>query len=159
MTNEGITTDVVIIGSGMAGLMAALQLSKRRKVTIVTKSAIGAGNSEKAQGGIAAAISADDSTSSHIKDTLAAGFNHNNERVVNKLIEQAGPVMNMFFSWNTPFDRDDKGDFQLAKEGAHSRRRVFHAGGDATGFHMIKHVKEQCSKIYKCWNILWLMIF
>ncbi|RSL35291.1 L-aspartate oxidase [Salibacterium salarium] len=146
MENPRITTDIVIIGSGMAGLIAALQLSQTRKVTIVTKTSIGAGNSEKAQGGIAAAISANDSFYDHIQDTLAAGYGHNNERVAKKLIEQAAPVMSAFFDWNTPFDRDDKGVFQLAKEGAHSRRRIFHAGGDATGFYMMKQLKKHVAE-------------
>ncbi|MFD2705825.1 L-aspartate oxidase [Salibacterium lacus] len=133
-------TDVVIIGSGLSGLMAAVQLAETHDVTLVTKTALGSGNSERAQGGIAASYG--EAVLSHKQDTLAAGYGHTNGRAAGEVIEKAASVMNTFMSWQTPFDRDEKREFLLAREGAHSCRRIFRAGGDAAGHYMMKQLKK-----------------
>ncbi|MFB5664296.1 L-aspartate oxidase [Alteribacillus sp. HJP-4] len=135
-------TDAVIVGSGLAGLMAALQLSKKMNVIVVTKTSLGAGNSEKAQGGIAAAVSKGDNFFLHMKDTLNAGSKFNNQHSVKALLEQSPLVMNELIRLNVPFDKAENGEFHRTREGAHSLRRIFHAGGDATGSNIMKHLKE-----------------
>ncbi|WP_158737916.1 L-aspartate oxidase [Alteribacillus sp. YIM 98480] len=143
MKEKRITTDILIVGSGIAGLMAALELSKHREVTLVTKGSLGTGNSNRAQGGIAAALGNNDSTAIHMQDTIKAGHSYNNQQIVKKLIEQSPQVMEFLFSNGVLFDKNKQGDYLLAKEGAHSCRRIFHAGGDATGYHVMKQLKQQ----------------
>ncbi|SDH99156.1 L-aspartate oxidase [Alteribacillus bidgolensis] len=143
MKEKRITTDILIIGSGIAGLMAAIELSKQREVTLVTKGALGTGNSTRAQGGIAAALENKDSPHLHMQDTLKAGHSYNNQQTVKKLIEQSPQVMEFLFSNGVLFDKNNQGDYHLAKEGAHSCRRIYHAGGDATGYHIMKPLKQQ----------------
>ncbi|WP_179134103.1 L-aspartate oxidase [Halobacillus massiliensis] len=135
-------TEVIIIGSGLAGLLAALELSSVRKVTLVTKSLLGAGNSIKAQGGIAAALTRADSIDQHLKDTLQAGHYFNDKEAAVSILEKAPEVMHKLFALGIPFDKNRKGEYDLAQEGAHSERRIYHAGGDSTGAHIIEKLKE-----------------
>ncbi|MGP1909240.1 L-aspartate oxidase [Metabacillus sp. JX24] len=131
-------TDVLIIGSGIAALSAACQLQKTKKVTILTKGAKVSSNSMLAQGGIAAAVSANDNISSHSVDTLIAGHFHNDEEAVELLVRQGAKDVLSLAENGLPFDRDSRGELLLGMEGAHSFSRILHAGGDATGRAMMR---------------------
>jgi L-aspartate oxidase len=123
--------DVLIIGSGIAGLRAALALDGAR-VLMLTKADPRAGSTDYAQGGIAAAIGADDSVDRHAADTLAAGDGLSDERAVRVLVGDGVACVHELIEWGTAFDRLPDGSLDLAREGAHAVRRVLHAR-DATG--------------------------
>jgi L-aspartate oxidase len=127
--------DYIIIGSGIAGLFTALLASKHGSVLLLTKAALEESNTRYAQGGIAAAISPSDSPHIHFEDTIAAGAGLCDERAVEVLTSEAPGRIRDLLSLNVPFDRKD-GELALGLEGAHRIRRVLHAGGDATGFHI-----------------------
>ena len=125
--------DVLVIGSGLAGLYAALCAAhKHANVALITKSALDASNSAWAQGGIAAAVSPDDSPALHIEDTLRAGRGFCHEKAVEILAEEGPERIKDLEALGVPFDRNEEG-LDLGKEGGHSRRRILHAGGSATG--------------------------
>ncbi len=128
-----IETDIVIIGSGIAALQAARVLSERYKIHIITKSDIRNGSSYKAQGGVAAVTSPDDHSTLHIQDTLDAGEHHHIQAHVNILVEQGKNAVQELVNQNFPIDRTEQGDISLGLEGAHSKPRILHSGGDATG--------------------------
>jgi L-aspartate oxidase len=129
MTDASV--DVLIIGSGIAGLRAAVALPGAR-VLMLTKSDPRAGSTGYAQGGIAAAIGPDDSVDRHAADTLAAGDGLCDERAVRVLVEDGLACVRELVDWGTGFDRLPDGTLDLAREGAHAVRRVLHAR-DATG--------------------------
>ena len=124
--------DFLIIGSGIAALRAAAELSGAGDVLILTKAEPEEGNTGYAQGGIAAAIAADDSPALHLADTLAAGDGLCDEAAVRVLVEDGPRYVRELIEWGVRFDRDATGEPALGLEGAHSRRRVLHAR-DATG--------------------------
>ncbi|MCH1625708.1 L-aspartate oxidase [Fredinandcohnia quinoae] len=135
--------DVVIIGSGIAALTAAYQLSADLNVIILTKSKKTNSNSNLAQGGIASAIGKDDSWQTHLTDTLVAGCHHNREDST-KLLVQTGPsYLEELIKEGMVFDLDIQKNLQLGKEGAHSTRRIVHAGGDSTGRELILHMLDR----------------
>ncbi|MGM9951402.1 MAG: L-aspartate oxidase [Lysinibacillus sp.] len=134
-----IHTDIVILGGGIAALQAARTLSKRFEVHIITKSNVTASSSYKAQGGIAAAIADCDHTSLHIQDTLAAGEYHHHEGNVKALVEYGATAVASLLAEGFPADRTTDGRVSFGLEGAHSRQRIIHAGGDATGKTMIDY--------------------
>lgn len=129
--------DYIIIGSGIAGLFTALLASKHGKVLVLTKAELEESNTRYAQGGIAAAISPADSPRLHYEDTIAAGAGLCDEPAVEVLTREAPARIQDLLGLNVPFDRQG-GDLALGLEGAHQVRRVLHAGGDATGFHIEK---------------------
>ncbi len=126
--------DVLIVGSGLAGLSTALHLADTLRVGILSKRRLSDGASDWAQGGIAAVLAGDDSLASHMEDTLVAGAGLCNPEITRQVVS-AGPAM---IAWliqqGTPFSRDPTQDsgFHLTREGGHSHRRVIHAA-DATG--------------------------
>ena len=126
--------DVLIIGSGLAGLSLALKLADHRKVAIITKKSLQDGASAWAQGGIATVLSRDDSLAEHIQDTLIAGAGLCDQATAHFVVEHARPSLNWLIAQGVPFTRDDKSDsgFHLTQEGGHSHRRIIHAA-DATG--------------------------
>ncbi|WP_456278133.1 L-aspartate oxidase [Bacillus sp. AK128] len=138
-------SDVVIIGSGLAALVAANRLSTEKNVIIFTKSTKQNSNSMLAQGGVAAAISSKDDWTYHFLDTITAGCQHNNELAVKTLV-QAGPhyLLNLIEE-GMHFDQDELGRILLGQEGAHSKRRILHAGGDATGKVLVQFLLQQLS--------------
>ncbi len=130
--------DALVVGAGIAGLMAALKLSPRR-VTVVTKTQLGRGSATGwAQGGIAAAMGADDSPSLHSLDTTNAGAGISDETIVELLTRDAPARVEELLALGTSFDRTDKGGLALGREAAHNRRRIVRAGGDATGAEILK---------------------
>jgi len=130
--------DTVIVGSGVAGLSAALGAAPRR-VTLLTKVPFGGGGSSSwAQGGIAAALGADDDPALHAADTLAAGAGLNDPEIVELLTEEGPERVRRLLALGTRFDRELGGELSLGREAAHSRRRILHAHGDATGAEMVR---------------------
>jgi L-aspartate oxidase len=124
--------DFLVIGSGIAGLRAAISLADRGDVVVLTKADPRESNTGYAQGGIAAAIGADDSAALHGKDTMAAGDGLCNPDAVDVLVREGPRYVRELIEWGAAFDRDADGSPSLTREGAHSVRRVLHAR-DATG--------------------------
>jgi L-aspartate oxidase len=125
---------VVVVGSGLAALRAAIQAAASTRVLVITKREIIESNSRYAQGGIAAAIDERDAFDSHIADTLATGWGLSDERVVRAVITEGADAVREMISWGAHFDRYE-GALQFAREGGHSRARVLHRG-DATGLEL-----------------------
>ncbi len=132
-----IHTDFLIIGSGLAGLYAALYASKFGAVILLTKSTIEESNSFWAQGGIAAAMDPEDSTWFHIEDTLRAGRGLCNREAVEILVEEGRDRVIDMMELGMEFDTGDRG-LELGLEGGHTKRRVLHAGGTSTGREMVR---------------------
>jgi L-aspartate oxidase len=124
---------VIVAGSGIAGLTAALRLSDRHTITLVTKGRLGESNTEWAQGGIACVIGPDDTVDSHIADTLTAGAGHCDPEAVRTLCDAGGDAIVSLAEAGVDFDTDPTRAWARGVEGAHSYPRIFHSGGDATG--------------------------
>lgn len=129
--------DVLIIGGGIAGLRACLELDPRLSVLVVTKDQLDESNSHYAQGGIAGVLCAADRFEDHIEDTIVAGANLCDREVVEMVIHEAPGHIRQLIEWGTHFD-EVNGSLQLGREGGHSRNRVAHAHGDATGLEIIR---------------------
>ena len=129
-----IETDVLIIGSGAAGLTAALTLAQTRRVAVLAKGKLGGGATEWAQGGIAAVLEKGDSFEAHVRDTMIAGAGLNNLDVVEHVIGGAPAAIARLAELGVPFNLDDDGEgWHLTREGGHSHRRIVHVA-DATGW-------------------------
>lgn len=124
--------DVIIIGSGVAGLHTALKLSSKFKVLVLSKDYAWECNTFYAQGGVAVAPNLED-VPLHIKDTLSAGAGHCDQGMVEILCKEGPIVIQDFIKSGFEFDTDEKGNLLYTKEAAHSTNRILHAGGDATG--------------------------
>src|SRR4051794_551866 len=128
------TADVVVIGSGIAGLTAALRLrGEVGKVLVVTKDVLAAGSTQWAQGGIAAALGPGDTPGQHEVDTLVAGAGVCDLEAVRVLVTEGPDAVRELIALGTNFDHDPDGELSLTREGGHHRDRIVHAGGDATG--------------------------
>jgi L-aspartate oxidase len=125
--------DVVIIGSGAAGLTAALNLADRARVVVLSKGDISAGSTAWAQGGIAAVLEEGDTFESHIEDTMVAGAGLNDRRAVEFVVENAPAAILRLADLGVPFNPGETERFHLTQEGGHSRRRIVHVA-DATGW-------------------------
>ncbi len=124
--------DILILGTGIAGLYTALKARHLGRVTVLTKKRIEDSATGFAQGGIAAAIAPGDSPQLHLEDTLAAGDGLCDPAAVRVLVEEGPACVRELAEWGVRFDMAGE-DFELTREAAHSRRRILHAGGDATG--------------------------
>ncbi len=147
--------DVVIIGSGIAGLYAALHIDASLRVALVTKENLKKSNSYYAQGGIAAVLSPTDNFESHIEDTLIAGAGLCNEEAVRVLVEEGPENIQELIDLNVPFDTNPEGELQITREGGHSCRRIVHCGGDATGRETTKrlgHIAQERENITLFYN-------
>ena len=126
--------DVIVVGSGVAGLTTALRVrALELSVLLVTKATVNEGSTRWAQGGIAAALADDDSPAEHMRDTLEAGGGLCNERSVDILVTEGPDAVRELIAWGAHFDTDPTGSIALTREGGHHRNRIAHAGGDATG--------------------------
>lgn len=128
----GEAYDVIVVGSGIAGLTAGLTASPRARVAVVTKGAVDDGATRWAQGGIAAAVAVDDSPEIHFADTVGAGRGLCDEHAVRVLVEEGPARVRELAEWGAAFDSGG-GELTVGREAAHSRNRIIHAGGDATG--------------------------
>ena len=135
--SETITTDFLVIGSGIAGLRAAIEMSAAGRVLLLTKERLNESNTEWAQGGIAVALSDEDEVSVHYEDTLRAGDGLCSTDAVKVLVEEGVRYITELIDWGTEFDRDGV-QLSFSKEAAHSRSRVLHAQGDSTGREIIR---------------------
>jgi L-aspartate oxidase len=126
-------SDFLVLGSGIAGLLFALEGSRHGSVTILTKKARGDSNTTWAQGGIAAVEGSDDSFELHVADTISVGCGLSRPEIVSLVVEQGPSVVAALENLGVRFSRREGGrDFSLGREGGHSRRRIVHAG-DSTG--------------------------
>ena len=125
-------TDFIIIGSGIAGFRAAIELASQGQVVLVTKSRTDESSTEYAQGGIAAAISDEDEIGLHYEDTIRAGDGLCNDTAVRVLVEEGPRRIQELIEWGTQFDHEGL-KLAFTREAAHSRRRILHAHGDSTG--------------------------
>jgi L-aspartate oxidase len=123
---------LVVIGSGIAGLIAAVEGSRTHEVVLVTKSTLSESNTHYAQGGIAAVVADDDSIAEHVADTLSAGADYCYEPAVQVLCEEGPQRINDLVRFGVDFDKKGAA-FALGMEAAHSHARILHAGGDTTG--------------------------
>ncbi len=129
-----VAADVVVIGSGIAGLTAALRLKDHvDRVLVVTKDVLGAGSTQWAQGGIAAALGPGDTPSQHERDTLMAGAGACDAEAVRVLVTEGPEAVRELIGLGANFDLHADGELSLTREGGHHRDRIAHAGGDATG--------------------------
>jgi len=140
--------DTVIVGSGLAGLTSAYYSSQYGSVAIVTKSELDTSNSYYAQGGIAAAITDEDSPEQHLEDTMIAGRGLCDKDAVEVLVNEGKERVIDLINMGMNFDKQN-GKYVLGLEGGHSTRRILHAGGDATGKELtsffLKQVQQQSS--------------
>ena len=127
-----IFTDVLVIGSGVGGLRAAIEAAEQGDVLILTKETVREGSTGHAQGGLAVALGGDDAIGTHIADTLEVGCGLSDESVVRTIVGEGPERLGELISWGAHFDAVD-GELALTREGGHSRRRIVHARGDATG--------------------------
>ena len=136
--------DFLVIGAGIAGLSAAIRLARSGSVLIVTKEELAESNTAYAQGGIAVAMGGNEDVALHFEDTLAAGDGLVNPHAARVLVEQGPQRVQELLDWGTAFDREG-GELMLTREGAHSRSRILHAKGDATGkeiaVSLLRHVR------------------
>ncbi len=131
-TEEHIKTDFLIIGGGVAGLRAAIELARNGEVLVVTKDAPTESSSEYAQGGVAVALSDEDEISIHFEDTLRAGDGLCLRQAVGTLVEEGPTRIRELILWGAEFDKEGT-KLAFTQEAAHTKRRILHAQGDSTG--------------------------
>ncbi|MEE1808739.1 L-aspartate oxidase [Streptomyces sp. BE133] len=138
-----IDADVVVVGSGVAGLTTALRCAAAGLATVVvTKARLDDGSTRWAQGGIAAALGDGDTPEQHLDDTLVAGVGLCDEAAVRTLVTEGPDAVRRLIETGAHFDTTDSGDIALTREGGHHRRRIAHAGGDATGAEISRALVE-----------------
>jgi L-aspartate oxidase len=127
-----LNPDFIIIGAGITGVRAAIELAAHGQVVVLTKSKLQDSNTEFAQGGIAVPMGGDDEVGLHYDDTLKAGDGLCDEKAVRALVEEGPARIQELIDWGTPFDQEG-GKLAFGREAAHTRNRILHAGGDSTG--------------------------
>src|ERR1700740_2664541 len=135
-------TDILVIGGGIAGLRAALEVPSSLDVLVVTKDTIQQSNSSYAQGGIAGVLSPEDRFENHIEDTITAGGGLCDPDIVQMVVREAPDQISDLIRWGTNFD-EEKGRLALTREGGHSHRRIVHALGDATGHEVMRAIIDR----------------
>ena len=148
------SADVIVVGSGIAGLTAALRLREQvDTVLLVTKTVLNEGSTAWAQGGIAAAMDPADSPQEHLEDTLVAGVGLCDVDAVRALVTEGPPRVRELVALGAEFDRDAEGQILLTREGGHHRDRIAHAGGDATGKEISRALIEALHRVQSDPNI------
>ncbi len=137
-----MTTDVVVLGSGAAGLSAALAARPVREVMLITKDTLDAGSTNWAQGGLAAVLDPADSLENHVHDTLEAGAGLCDEGAVRTLVTEAPTAIRYLMRLGASFDAGVHEEFALTREGGHSHSRIVHAGGDQSGAEVQRTLDE-----------------
>ncbi len=137
-----VKTDYLVIGSGIAGLSFALKAVESGDVVIITKKSDTESSTNYAQGGIAGAVGSDDSENRHFEDTMLAGDGLCHEDVVRLVVREGPRVVRQLVEWGCRFTRDDSGDFELGREGGHTRNRIIHAS-DLTGHEIERALLER----------------
>lgn len=127
-----ITTDFLVIGSGIAGLSYALKVADRGKVAVITKRDIDVSATQLAQGGIATVFSEEDGFEAHTEDTMVAGAFLSHREIVEKIVKAGPDAIHDLIDWGVNFSRNASGNYDLTREGGHSFRRILHAK-DTTG--------------------------
>ena len=133
-----IFTDVLVVGTGVAGLRAAIEAARHGDVIVLAKESVDLSNTSWAQGGIAAAIAADDSPESHLADTLEAGAGLCDPQAVRTLVAEGPSEVAQLLEWGMQVDRASDGSPALGLEGGHRRARIVHSDGDATGHELAR---------------------
>src|SRR5512134_3029551 len=141
-----MNADFLVIGAGIAGLRAAIELASAGRVLVVAKDALRESSSEYAQGGIAVALSDDDEVSLHEQDTLQAGAGLCDREAVRTLVEEGPAAIQQLIDWGVEFDREGP-KLLFAREGAHSRNRVLHSQGDSTGREIARALYKRASSL------------
>jgi L-aspartate oxidase len=142
MHSDVLKFDFLVIGTGVAGLRAALELARCGRVLVATKDQPAESNSAYAQGGVAVALAEDDDTELHFEDTVKAGAGIVSAEAARVLVEEGPKRVRELVAWGARFDRD-AGRVQFTREAAHSRNRVLHALGDATGWEIVRALLEK----------------
>src|SRR5919206_4303051 len=137
--------DVLVIGAGIAGLRAALEVPHDLNVLVVTKDRVTESNSTYAQGGIAGVLSPEDRFENHVEDTLVAGDGLCDREVVELVVREAPAQIEQLVRWGTKFDLEN-GALALTREGGHSHRRIVHALGDSTGHEVMRAIIERARR-------------
>jgi len=143
--DDTLRTDFLVLGSGIAGLRAAVGLARQGAVLVVTKDQPSESNTGYAQGGVAVALGTDDDTHLHLDDTVKAGAGIVSSAAARALVEEGPERIRELASWGARFDREG-GRYHFTREGAHSRNRVLHALGDATGWEMVRALLEKAHR-------------
>jgi|LSQX01.1.fsa_nt_gb L-aspartate oxidase len=139
--------DVVIVGTGLAGIYTAYNISDNLSCAILSKEESSIANSRLAQGGIAAVIGVDDEISFHVEDTLNAGAGLCDIDAVETIVKEGPAEIEKLISLKVPFDLDDTGNYHATREGGHTKNRILHCGGDATGKEVVNRLtKLVCEK-------------
>jgi len=131
-SSESIRTDYIVIGSGVAGLRAAIELGRHADVLVITKDRLSESSTEYAQGGVAVALSDEDEIGLHYSDTIAAGDGLCDEANVSTLVTEGPERIMELISWGAKFDKEGS-KLAFTREAAHSHKRILHAHGDSTG--------------------------
>src|SRR5215813_14225856 len=129
--------DFIVVGAGIAGLRAAIELASAGRVLVLAKREVTESNTQYAQGGIAAALSDEDEIGLHLQDTLNAGAGLCNVEAARVLVEEGPERIEELIQWGTEFDRTGT-RLAFTREGAHSRDRILHAHGDSTGREILR---------------------
>src|SRR5512145_1687091 len=140
-----LSADFLVIGSGVAGLRAAVELSRSGRVLVLTKGHPLQSSSIHAQGGVAVALSEEDDVAIHLTDTLKAGHGLCRKEAVRLLVEEGPARIQELIRWGARFDKTG-GKFAFAREAAHSRSRILRARGDATGNEMVRVLMAQAAR-------------
>jgi L-aspartate oxidase len=138
--------DFLVIGAGVAGLRAAIELAKSGSVLVIAKDSLRESSSEYAQGGIAVALSDDDEVALHEQDTLFAGDGLCDHAAVHTLVEEGPAAIQDLIDWGAEFDREGQ-HLSFTREGAHSRNRILHAHGDSTGREIARTLYRKAASI------------
>src|SRR5215813_1903772 len=140
-------TDFLVIGAGVAGLRAAVELAPAGRVVVLAKREVTDSATQYAQGGIAAALGDEDEIGLHLQDTLNAGDGLCDPDAVKVLVEEGPPRIEELIQWGTEFDRDGT-KLAFGREGAHSRNRILHAHGDSTGREILRALYAKAKSLH-----------